>query len=67
MLEMPTLDLEKCTGCGKCAEACHCKAIIMVEGKPVIIETNLCGWCTVCEAVCPVDALHCGYEIIIEG
>ena len=67
MLEMPRVDLEKCTGCGACVAACHCEAIILVEGKAVVIETLKCGWCTVCEAVCPVGALFCAYEIIIEG
>ncbi len=67
MLEMPVVDVEKCDGCGLCVEACHCNAIIIVEGKAVIIETRLCGWCTVCEAVCPLGALSCPYEIVIEG
>ncbi len=67
MLEMPVVDVEKCTGCGTCVAACHCNAIVIVEGKATIIETKLCGWCTVCEAVCPEGALHCAYEIVIEG
>ena len=67
MLDMPTVDLQKCTGCGTCVSACHCGAIIIIEGKATIIETLQCGWCTVCEMVCPQGALQCAYEIIIEG
>ena len=67
MLEMPKVNLEKCTGCGACVEACHCGAIIIVEGKATVIETLKCGWCSVCEAVCPQGALYCEFEIIIEG
>lgn len=67
MLEMPKVDRDKCTGCGTCVAACHCGAIIIVEGKATIIETMSCGWCTVCEAVCSSGALYCEFEIIIEG
>lgn len=27
------IDEEKCSGCGKCAEACHENAIGMIDGK----------------------------------
>lgn len=67
MLEMPQIDVEKCNGCGICVQVCHCNAIVIVAGKATIIETYLCGWCAVCEAVCPVGALNCPYEIVIEG
>ena len=67
MLEMPRVNLEKCTGCGICEAACHCGAIIIVEGKATLIETLKCGWWCVCEAVCPQGALYCEFEIVIEG
>lgn len=67
MLEMPRVDLEKCTGCGICVAACHCSAIVIVDGKATLIETLKCGWCCVCEAVCPSRALYCEFEIVIEG
>jgi len=67
MLEMPWVDFEKCTGCGTCVAACHCGAIVIVESKAIIIQTLKCGWCTVCEAVCPEGALLCEFEIVIEN
>ncbi len=67
MIEMPQVDLEKCNGCGICVSACHCNALIIQKGKAVVIETHACGWCTVCEAVCPEGALSCPFEIVIEG
>ena len=65
-MEMPQVDLEKCTGCGTCAAACYCGAVVIVDGKAHIIEMMMCGWCTVCEAICPSGALSCPYEIILE-
>lgn len=66
MLEMPEVDFEKCNGCGICVTVCHCDAIVLVNGKATLIETRLCGWCALCEAVCPVGAINCPYEIVSE-
>ncbi len=52
----PSLSPEKCTGCGKCAEACHYNAIAVVK-KKVIIFNELCHSCGVCSYVCPEGAL----------
>ena len=67
MLDMPQIDHEKCQGCGTCVSVCHCGAIVIVGGKATIIATQTCGWCTVCEALCPHGALTCPYEIVLEG
>ncbi len=49
------IDLEKCTGCGTCAEACPFAAIEIVEEKATVgAGCNLCG---ACAEVCPFDAL----------
>jgi len=52
----PTLSPEKCTGCGKCSEACNYNAIAVVK-KKVLIFNELCHSCGVCTYVCPEDAL----------
>ncbi len=52
----PVLDQSKCTGCGKCAEACNYNAIAVVKGK-VLIFNELCHSCGVCSYVCPEKAL----------
>ena len=53
----PVWDEEKCTGCGKCAEACNYNAIAVVKGK-VLIFNELCHSCGACSYVCPEDALR---------
>ena len=66
MIEMPQVDLEKCTGCGICVSVCTCGAIILKDGKIAILETAECTWCTLCEAACPVGAISCPFEIVVE-
>ena len=66
MVEMPTINQEKCNRCGLCISVCVCGAIVLEEQKVVVIETEDCHWCTTCEAVCPTGALTCSFEIIIE-
>ena len=52
----PVWHENKCTGCGKCAEACNFNAMAVVKGK-VLIFNELCHSCGVCSYVCPEDAL----------
>jgi MinD superfamily P-loop ATPase len=66
LVEMPTINQEKCNRCGLCISVCSCGAIIWEEKQVTIIETEDCHWCTTCEAVCPTGALTCSFEIIIE-
>ena len=66
MIEMPGIDPEKCDGCGLCVDVCRCQAVVMVGNRATIIETKLCGWCALCEMVCPTGAIRCAYEIAVE-
>ena len=52
----PVWDAGKCTGCGKCAEACNYNAIAVVK-RNVLIFGELCHSCGVCSYVCPESAL----------
>jgi MinD superfamily P-loop ATPase len=58
------IDPEKCTGCGKCAEACHFDAIKVDKQKnsknifPYFIDQLLCEGCGLCPLVCPVNAIQ---------
>lgn len=66
MTEMPVIDWEKCTNCGLCIDVCACKALVLIDNVVTVIETEECGWCIQCEVVCPVGAITCPFEIVIE-
>ncbi len=50
--KLPRVNLDICTFCGKCAEACQ-KGAIVVGKKTVMVFDNLCHGCMLCEYVCP--------------
>jgi len=49
----PNVDLEKCTKCGLCTDACRFSAI-----EDGIVDLIKCDHCGVCAYVCPVDAIE---------
>jgi MinD superfamily P-loop ATPase len=53
---VPEVDENKCTLCGKCAEICQFKAIIVI-GKTVLPFPELCHSCGGCMEVCPENAI----------
>ena len=65
----PEIDLEKCTGCGKCVEVCKVAATKIVDGKAVI-DYNKCVMCGRCVVNCPGAARYSaekGYIIFVGG
>jgi len=65
----PELDLEKCTGCGKCVEVCKVGAASVVDGKAVI-DYDKCIMCGRCVVNCPVGARYTaedGYLLFVGG
>ncbi|MBN1293457.1 MAG: ATP-binding protein [Candidatus Latescibacteria bacterium] len=63
----PVINEETCISCGKCAEICQYRAIIMLAENPYV-SPEMCHACGGCWLVCPVDAVKpAGREIgIIE-
>jgi MinD superfamily P-loop ATPase len=50
----PSVDQDKCTLCGKCAEFCQFNAIFVGKTKTMIYE-EMCHSCGGCKLVCPED------------
>jgi NAD-dependent dihydropyrimidine dehydrogenase PreA subunit len=53
---MMIVDLEKCTGCGECLDACSVEAISLIEGKAAI-DVDTCLSCGACSQACPAGAI----------
>jgi MinD superfamily P-loop ATPase len=53
---VPEIDEKKCTLCGKCAEICQFRAIVIL-GKTVLPFENLCHSCGGCMRACPAGAI----------
>lgn len=51
------IDEEKCTGCGLCTNACHEKAIVMVNGKAKLVKDDFCDGFGDCLPACPAGAI----------
>lgn len=52
-----SIDEEKCTGCGACADACHEGAIAMINGKAKLIRDDYCDGLGDCLPACPANAI----------
>ncbi len=51
------IDEDKCTGCARCATACHEGAIGMVNGKAKLLRENYCDGFGDCLPACPAGAI----------
>jgi len=51
------VDIELCSGCGVCAEACPADAITVWDGKAQV-DVEACVECGLCVSECPTEAIH---------
>ena len=55
---VPVVDGERCTGCGRCAEACGPRCLEMELGFPLLTRATDCGSEEHCIGVCEDDAIR---------
>lgn len=53
---IPRVDVEKCSGCGRCAEVCQYHAIVVLSGRTLVFP-ELCHGCGSCTLECPEKAI----------
>lgn len=62
-IPVPCVDRDKCTGCGRCVEACRFNALACVKGT-ILVFSELCHGCGGCTLACPEQAItEQGHEI----
>ena len=66
MKMMPSVDRQKCQGCGLCVSVCACGALVIVDNVLTVVDVEECQWCGMCELVCPNEAISCPFEIVVE-
>lgn len=52
------VDEEKCTGCGRCVEACLTGALQLINGKSRLVNERRCDGFGSCIAACPNNAIR---------
>ena len=55
-IPVPSIDLGKCTFCGRCAEVCAFNALAVLKDQ-VMILSELCHGCGSCSYLCPEKAI----------
>lgn len=53
----PKVDLNKCTGCGTCADVCPSEVFDIVDDKCQVARPDDCTSCETCVAECPEEAI----------
>ncbi|HEX7406850.1 MAG TPA: 4Fe-4S dicluster domain-containing protein [Candidatus Binatia bacterium] len=63
---IPSIELEKCNGCGKCANICPVEAMTVVSAhdphhaykRKAKLDVDICLGCGVCARVCPTHGIQ---------
>ena len=65
-LPTPIIYAYRCTGCGTCVEQCPVGVLTQREGKATLAEPDACTYCTLCEDVCPTDAIALPFIVVFD-
>lgn len=57
MAFIPTVDEEKCEGCGECVDVCPTEVFEMVDDKSNPVNADECLGCESCIEVCEPGAI----------
>ncbi len=67
----PSIDLDKCIGCGRCVISCfdgaHQAMEWNKEERRPNCNTDKCVGCLLCALVCPIGAINAGERVLKEG
>lgn len=61
-----TVDESKCTGCGRCVNACLTGALQIANEKSKLVDERLCDGFGSCIAACPYNALRLEFKEVEE-
>ena len=61
---LPTINVDRCTGCGLCVTYCPTEAVEWIGSRPAIVRPQDCAYCGTCEDICPEGAIELVYEIV---
>ena len=61
---LPVFSNDKCSKCGKCRDACYRHAILQFPDQFPSLMEPMCSGCTICQRVCPTDAISSGKRSI---